>query len=114
MVDDRPDGTLQEPESAADNVILYSNYAAVTATPEEFILRWCQREVGDPTKPIERVRVYISLWHAKRLLAALARTIQTHEELFGPIEERALTPEAQKKFGIEKQEEHPEEHDRDT
>lgn len=92
-----PPENLSDPVSDARTVVVYSNYAGVQTTSEEFIFRFCQRDMNEPARPIEVARIYVSMGHAKRLLAAMAKTLQAHEELFGEIPAQpALTPEGKK------------------
>lgn len=92
-----------EPESTSETVRLYSNYAAVSATPEEVILRFCQRDMKDPNRVIEIARVFLSLPHAKRLVIAMGRSLKSYEEIFGEVPAdpvQTLTPEVRKKLGV--------------
>jgi uncharacterized protein VirK/YbjX len=68
---------------------VYTNFARVSATPEELIIDLGinanpfaegQQEVLVSTKAI------LGLYTAKRLLAALQMTIARHEEVFGVLE----------------------------
>ena len=70
-------------------VTVYTNFARVSATPEELIIDFGvnsnpfaegQQEVRVSTKAI------LGLFTAKRLLAALQMTIARHEEVFGVLE----------------------------
>lgn len=67
----------------------YANFARVTATPEEVIVDFAlnpnpfltgRQEVAVTQKLI------MNFYTAKRLLSALAMTLQRHEQTFGPIE----------------------------
>lgn len=72
-----------------DAVSVYTNFARVSATPEEIIL-----DLGINANPFaegqQEVRVstkaVMGLFTAKRLLAALQMTIARHEEVFGLLE----------------------------
>jgi hypothetical protein len=79
---------------------VYTNFARVSATPEEIIIDLGvnsnpfaegQQEVKVSTKAI------LGLYTAKRLLAALQVTIARHEEVFGLLEldvrKRVVAPE---------------------
>jgi len=67
----------------------YSNFCRVTATPEEVIL-----DFGLNTQPFATgrqdvkasQRIVMNYFTAKRLLTALAMTVQRHEGAFGSIE----------------------------
>jgi len=67
----------------------YANFARVTATPEEVII-----DFGlNPTPFNEGVqnvkassRFVMNFYTSKRLFNTLEKTIQRHEEMFGPIE----------------------------
>jgi hypothetical protein len=92
-----------EPTPTPQTVHLYANYTALTASPEEFILRFCLRDFNDPSKATELARVFVSLGHAKRLVIALARSIKSYEELFGEITAdplQRLTPEGRTRLGV--------------
>jgi hypothetical protein len=68
---------------------VYTNFARVSATPEELII-----DLGINVNPFaegqQEVRVstkaILGLYTAKRLLAALQMTIARHEEVFGLLE----------------------------
>jgi hypothetical protein len=80
----------------------YANFCRVTATPEEMIL-----DFGLNTQPFATgrqdvkasQRIVMSIYTTKRLLTALATTIQRHEQTFGGIEldvrRRASMPQPQ-------------------
>lgn len=68
-----------------NEVSLYSNVARTVLTPEEAILIFGIRDIGDPTQAQVIGRVYVSLSHAKRLAATLPKLIAQHEEMFGEI-----------------------------
>lgn len=87
-------------DEGADTI--YTNFARVSATPEELIIDLGvnsnpfaegQQEVKVSTKAI------LGLYTAKRLLAALQMTIARHEEVFGLLEldvrKRVTNPDAQ-------------------
>jgi hypothetical protein len=58
----------------------YSNFARVTATPEEIII-----DTGKEELRVSQ-RLVMNLFTAKRLCSALAMTMQCHEQTFGAIE----------------------------
>jgi Protein of unknown function (DUF3467) len=68
---------------------IYANFCRVTATPEEVIL-----DFGLNAQPFTsggqfvkaNHRIVMTVFTTKRLLAAIATTIQRHEQTFGPIE----------------------------
>jgi hypothetical protein len=67
----------------------YANFCRVTATPEEVILDFGLNP--QPFTPGEQIvkanhRIVMSAYTTKRLLAAIAMTIQRHEQAFGTIE----------------------------
>jgi hypothetical protein len=104
MRDDTPEtlrtGMLGEPKADINTVTLYSNYAAVTSTPDELIFRFCQRSLEGEERPLEIARVIVSLSHAKRILMALGQTLKAYEELFGQIPlEKPLTAKGKEKLG---------------
>jgi len=81
----------------------YSNYAAITAAPEEFIFRFCIRDPDEPARIKELARVFITLGHAKRLVSAMARSLKLYEENFGEIVADPIshaTPALKRKLGI--------------
>lgn len=103
MPDSQPKEAMPEPEPNSQTIRVYSNYAGLSSTAEEFMLRFGERDLKDPNKVTEVVRVYLSFPHAKRLVVAMARSLQAYEEVFGeitadPIE--ALSPETKKKLGL--------------
>src|SRR5262249_60220226 len=69
--------------------IAYSNFARVTATPEEVIVDFCLNpnpfHAGRPEVDVS-LRVITNFYTAKRLFTALGMTLQRHEQTFGPIE----------------------------
>src|ERR1700753_4160895 len=67
----------------------YSNFCRVTATPEEVILDFGLNPQPFATGRQEvksSQRIVMSLFSAKRLMAALGMTVQRHEGTFGAIE----------------------------
>jgi hypothetical protein len=78
----------------------YANFCRVTGTPEELIIDFAlnPQPVGVPTDPIViNQRLVTNFYTAKRLLSALAMTIQRHEQAFGVLEtniQKRITPQA--------------------
>jgi len=67
----------------------YSNFCRVTATPEEVILDFGlnPQPFASGAQPVKASqRTVLNFYTAKRLLVALEKTIQRHEQTFGPIE----------------------------
>jgi hypothetical protein len=68
---------------------LYANFCRVTGSPEELIIDFGlnPQPVGVPTSPIRvSQRVIVNFFTAKRLLNALALSVQRHEQVFGVLE----------------------------
>src|SRR4051812_22852858 len=68
---------------------LYANFCRVTGSPEELIIDFGlnPQPVGVPTAPIKvSQRVIVNFFTAKRLLNALALSVQRHESVFGVLE----------------------------
>ena len=68
---------------------LYANFCRVTGTPEELIVDFGlnPQPFGTPTEPIAVTqRIVMNFYTAKRMLHALAMTVQRHEATFGPLE----------------------------
>ena len=68
---------------------LYANFCRVTGSPEELIIDFGlnPQPVGVPTMPIKvSQRVIVNFFTAKRLLNALALSVQRHESVFGVLE----------------------------
>ncbi len=68
---------------------LYANFCRVTGSPEELIVDFGlnPQPVGVPTAPIKvSQRVILNFFTAKRLLNALAMSVQRHESVFGVLE----------------------------
>jgi len=76
----------------------YANFCRVTGTPEELILDFGlnPQPFDVPTEPIPvSQRIITNFYTAKRLLHALAMTIDRHEATFGALEvnvERRVRP----------------------
>ena len=69
--------------------IAYSNFARVTATPEEVIIDFCLNpnpfQQGRQDLNISQ-RLIMNFYTAKRLFTALGMSLQRHEQNFGAIE----------------------------
>jgi hypothetical protein len=67
----------------------YSNFARVTATPEEVIVDFALNpnpfQAGRQEVKVSQ-RLIMNFYTAKRLCSALAMTLQRHEQTFGAIE----------------------------
>ncbi len=67
----------------------YANFCRVTGTPEELIIDFGlnSQPFGMPTGPIQATqRIVTNFFTAKRLMQALAITLQRHEAAFGVLE----------------------------
>lgn len=67
----------------------YANFCRVTGSPEELIIDFGlnPQPIGVPTKPIAvNRRIIVNYFTAKRLLHALALSVQRHEAFFGVLE----------------------------
>lgn len=90
-----PGGESQVPAPAEmilvdkDAHAAYSNFARVTATPEEVIVDFALNpnpfQQGRQEVRVTQ-RLIMNFYTAKRLCSALAMTLQRHEQTFGPIE----------------------------
>ncbi len=70
-------------------VTLYANFCRSIGTPEELILNFGLNlsPVGVPAQAITvSQRIIMNYYSAKRMLQALAMTIQRHEQAFGVLE----------------------------
>ena len=69
--------------------VAYSNFARVTATPEEVIIDFALNpnpfQAGKTEIDVTQ-RLIMNFYTAKRLASALAMTLQRHEATFGVIE----------------------------
>ena len=89
---------LQVEDSEA--ISLYANFCRVTGSPEELIIDFGlnPQPVGIPKDPIKvKQRIIVHYFTAKRLLAALATSVQRHESVFGVLEtdiQKRLKPQA--------------------
>lgn len=77
----------------------YANFFTVMGTNEEVALEFGNLVGGDRRRQRVQVnaRVYVSYYTAKRMLAALHRTVQQYEQRFGALElnvENRLLPSA--------------------
>jgi hypothetical protein len=72
----------------ADAALCYANFCRVTGTPEELILDFGlnSQPMGAPTSIAIQQRLVVNYFTAKRLLQALAVSIQRHEHAFGVLE----------------------------
>ena len=72
---------------------MYSNYATVGHSAEEFTLDFAYvlPKSGEPTVATLRARIVISPAHMKRLFSALGINIGRYEKRFGEIKEAAPT-----------------------
>jgi hypothetical protein len=103
-----PDDQIHKAEpklySDARTMIFYSNYTAITMTPDEVIFRFAGRDLEDAAKALEVARLVVSPAHAKRLLGVLANIIKIYETNFGELAAdplQRLTPEGRKNLGID-------------
>ena len=70
-------------------IACYANFCRVTGTPEELIIDFGlnPQPMGVPTEPIPVTqRIITNFFTAKRMLHALAMSIQRHEAAFGALE----------------------------
>ncbi len=69
--------------------IAYSNFARVTATPEEVIIDFALNpnpfQTGRQELQVAQ-RLILNFFTAKRLLLALTHTLQRHEQTYGAVE----------------------------
>ena len=107
--DETPELHRPEPKLHSDSRtrVFYSNYTALTMTPDEVIFRFAERDLEDPGRALEVARLFVSPGHAKRILAVLANIVRIYETNFGeiladPVER--LTPEGRKKLGLDRSE----------
>src|SRR5262245_65155687 len=72
-----------------DAHVAYSNFARVTSTAEEVIIDFCLNPnpflQGRQEINVSQ-RLIMNFYTAKRLFSALGRTLQLHENTFGPVE----------------------------
>jgi hypothetical protein len=93
----RPAGAEPAPQAERAEIVLndkgahaaYSNFARVTATPEEVIVDFALNphpfQTGRQEVNVSQ-RLIMNFYTAKRLFTALGMTLQRHEQNFGPIE----------------------------
>ena len=79
-----PGGELEIDDKGV--VSQYANFFSATGTLEEVILDYGNRNKENMNKIKIDSRIVVSIWNAKRILAALAQTINMFEERFGKIE----------------------------
>jgi hypothetical protein len=78
----------------------YANFCRVTGTPEELIIDFAlnPQPINVPTEPLViSQRLVTNYYTAKRLLSALAVTVQRHEAAFGVLEtniQKRIVPQA--------------------
>jgi len=78
----------------------YANFCRVTGTPEELSIDFAlnQQPMGAVTEPLMITqRIVTNFYTAKRLLHALAMSVQRHEAAFGVLEtdvQKRITPAA--------------------
>jgi len=78
----------------------YTNFCRVTGTPEELIVDFAlnQQPMGAVSEPLVITqRLVMNYYTAKRLLHALALSVQRHEAAFGVLEtnvQKRITPAA--------------------
>jgi Protein of unknown function (DUF3467) len=97
--------TRQSIRTPDDPRATYVNVCNVLVSPEELFLHFGQQSAENLEEAAHVMRVCMSLPHAKRLLRALANTIQVYENTFGPVVadvEDRLTPEAREQLGLDK------------
>src|SRR5919202_4918745 len=94
---DRPAGAEPAQQAERAEIVLddkaahaaYSNFARVTATPEEVIIDFGLNPnpfmAGRQEVKVTQ-RLIMNFYTAKRLASALGMTLQRHEGTFGPIE----------------------------
>ncbi len=86
------EGQPVQPQIQVDDskvVAMYANFCRVMGTPEELIIDFGlnPQPFGVPTEPIALTqRIVTNLYTAKRMLHALAMTVQRHEATFGVLE----------------------------
>jgi hypothetical protein len=77
--------------------VCYANFCRVTGTPEELILDFGlnAQPMGTDSSVAVTQRLIVNYFTAKRLLQALAMSIQRHEHAFGVLEtdvQKRVTP----------------------
>jgi hypothetical protein len=87
-----PQGAPQRTTFEIDDskaLALYANFCRVMGTPEELIIDFGlnPQPTAMPTQPIAiSQRIITNYFTAKRMLQALALTVQRHEQTFGVLE----------------------------
>jgi hypothetical protein len=81
----------------AGTIVRYANFCRVTGTPEELVLDFGLNvpPMGAAASVAIQQRLVVNYFTAKRLLQALAISIQRHEALFGVLEtdvEKRISP----------------------
>jgi hypothetical protein len=84
--------------------VCYANFCRVTGTPEELILDFGlnAQPMGTDSNVAVTQRLIVNYFTAKRLLQALAMSIQRHEHAFGVLEtdvQKRVTPSARRAAG---------------
>jgi hypothetical protein len=82
-------------------MVCYANFCRVTGTPEELILNYglIAQPVGGATNVEIRQRLIVNYFTAKRLVQALAMSIERHQKAFGVLEtdvQKRVTPAARR------------------
>jgi hypothetical protein len=92
---------VQVPVDDEHAVCHYANFCRVTGTPEELIVDFglnSQPMMGQaPEKLVITQRIVVNYYTAKRLVHALAQSVQRHEAAFGVLEidvQRRIQPSA--------------------
>ena len=89
MSENQAEGQVEMQVHEGDAHAAYANFARVTATPEEVIVDFAlnPNPFAQGKQEINvNNRLIMNFYTAKRLLSALAMTIQRHEQAFGQIE----------------------------
>ena len=89
MSENQAEGQVEMQVHEAGAHAAYANFARVTATPEEVIVDFAlnPNPFAQGKQEIHvNNRLIMNFYTAKRLLSALAMTIQRHEQAFGSIE----------------------------
>jgi len=95
----QPEGVRLERVAEPNLTDRYANFFTVMGTNEEIALEFGNLIGGDRRRQRVQVnaRIYVSYYTAKRMLAALHRTVQQYEQRFGSVElniENRLLPSA--------------------
>lgn len=86
------DQDTSKPESRGQSAMtdapsVYANLCNIRVNQEEIIFQFGQRSVNNPDEIHGIINVFTSLPHAKRILHALAGSIQRYEAIFGEVAE---------------------------